>query len=83
MPTGGSQSIFLRRQVAEGHVRTALIVVSPPSFDQLARLGEFFIGWLFDEGNSGDVFDHRLLARLADMNIDLSFDVYADEPSDQ
>jgi hypothetical protein len=37
---------------------------------------EFFIGWFFDKGNSGDVFDHKLLARLAEFGIDLSLDVY-------
>jgi hypothetical protein len=36
---------------------------------------ELFIGWYF-ESNSGDVFDCDLLARLADMKIDLSLDVY-------
>ena len=40
---------------------------------------EFFIGWFFDD-NSGDVFDHELLARLADFKIDLSFDVYPSTP---
>lgn len=55
-------------------------------FAKIARTGgrvEFFVGWFFDEGNSGDVLDHSLLGRLSDMNIDLSFDVYGeDEPSD-
>jgi hypothetical protein len=37
---------------------------------------EFFIGWFFDEGNSGEVLGHALLRRLADFCIDLSFDVY-------
>jgi hypothetical protein len=36
---------------------------------------ELFIGWFLDE-NSGDLFDHQLLARLAALKIDLSFDVY-------
>jgi hypothetical protein len=40
---------------------------------------EFFIGWFF-LGNSGDVFDWHLMARLVDLKIDLSFDVY---PPDQ
>jgi hypothetical protein len=39
---------------------------------------EFFIGWFLD-GNSGDIFDYELLARAADLKIDLSFDVYADD----
>jgi hypothetical protein len=38
---------------------------------------EFFIGWFFPEGNSGDVLDWRLLQRLADIRITLSFDIYA------
>ena len=37
---------------------------------------ELFIGWFFDDGNSGDELGHRLLARLAEFRIDLSFDVY-------
>jgi hypothetical protein len=36
---------------------------------------EFFIGWFFD-GQSGGVFDCGLLARMADLKIDLSLDVY-------
>jgi hypothetical protein len=36
---------------------------------------ELFIGWFFD-GNSGDVLDHKLLGPLAELCIDLSFDVY-------
>ena len=43
---------------------------------------EFFVGWFFDDGNSGDVFDHALLTRLADFRIDLSLDVYPASPSD-
>ncbi len=41
---------------------------------------EFFIGWFFD-GNSGDVFDCELLARLADLKIDLSLDMYLQDDS--
>jgi hypothetical protein len=36
---------------------------------------EFFVGWYFD-GNSGDVFECGLLARMADLKINLSLDVY-------
>ena len=36
---------------------------------------EFFVGWFF-EGQSGDVFDCNLLARMADLKISLSLDVY-------
>jgi hypothetical protein len=53
-------------------------------FRGLARSGgraELFIGWFFG-GNTGDVFDHELLARLAEFKIDLSFDVYPDFDDD-
>lgn len=36
---------------------------------------EFFIGWFFKD-QSGDTLSHVLLARAADLGIDLSFDVY-------
>jgi hypothetical protein len=39
---------------------------------------EFFVGWFFD-GQSGDVLDCDLLARMADLKIDLSLDVYGPE----
>jgi hypothetical protein len=38
---------------------------------------ELFVGWFLAGGNSGDVLDGRLLERLAEMRIALSFDVYA------
>jgi hypothetical protein len=38
---------------------------------------EFFIGWFLPK-NSGDVFDWRLLQKLADLRINLSFDLYSD-----
>lgn len=37
---------------------------------------EYFIGW-FSDSNSGFVLDHDLLKKLADLNINLAFDVYA------
>jgi hypothetical protein len=40
---------------------------------------EFFVGWFF-EGNSGDIFKCGVLARMADLGIDLSLDIY---PPDQ
>jgi hypothetical protein len=40
---------------------------------------EFFVGWFF-EGQSGDVLDCDLLARMADLKIGLSLDVYQPEP---
>jgi hypothetical protein len=36
---------------------------------------EIFIGWLL-EGNDGFVLDNALMARFAELGIDLSFDVY-------
>lgn len=36
---------------------------------------ELFIGWFFED-QSGDTFDYRLLARAADLGVDLSFDIY-------
>jgi Domain of unknown function (DUF4279) len=36
---------------------------------------EFFVGWFFNR-QSGDTFDCDLMARMADLKIDLSFDVY-------
>jgi hypothetical protein len=41
---------------------------------------ELFIGW-FCEGQSGEVFNHDLLARVAELNIDLSLDVYPPDGS--
>jgi hypothetical protein len=37
---------------------------------------EFFVGWFFDGRGGGEVFRCDLLARLADLKIDLSLDVY-------
>jgi hypothetical protein len=37
---------------------------------------EIFVGWFFPGGNSGDVLGHKLLGRLADLSMDLSFDIY-------
>lgn len=36
---------------------------------------EFFVGWFF-KSNSGDVLEHTLLEKLADLQIDLSLDIY-------
>ena len=52
-------------------------------FHELRRSGgnvEFFIGWFFNQ-NSGDVLGFDLLSKLAELKIDLAFDVYnsADE----
>jgi len=40
---------------------------------------EYFIGWFANGLNVGETFDSELLKRLADLKIDLSFDVYGDE----
>jgi Domain of unknown function (DUF4279) len=45
-------------------------------------LAEFFIGWFFDS-QSGDTLPYDLLARAADLGIDLSFDVYPLPPSSE
>jgi hypothetical protein len=39
---------------------------------------EFFIGW-FTENNSGEIFDYRLMQKLAELKIDLALDVYGGE----
>lgn len=57
------------------------IAVGSSLFTTIAQTGgrvELFVGWFFDEGNSGDLFGHSLLGRLASMNVDLSFDVYGE-----
>lgn len=42
---------------------------------------ELFVGWFFDEGNSGDELPASLLSDLGRLGLDLSFDVYpADAP---
>jgi hypothetical protein len=38
---------------------------------------EFFVGW-FGDKNFGDTFPHATLALLAQLQVDLSFDVYPD-----
>ncbi|MFI4973514.1 MAG: DUF4279 domain-containing protein [Caulobacterales bacterium] len=49
-------------------------------FAQTGGRSELFVGWFFDDGNSGDVLGHDLLGRLADFRLDLSFDVYPASP---
>jgi hypothetical protein len=36
-----------------------------------------FVGWFLKTGNSGDILDWRLLARLAELRLNLELDVYA------
>jgi len=49
--------------------------------EDLARLRvegatiELFVGW-FCDGNTGDVLDCALMARMAELNLDLSLDFY-------
>jgi hypothetical protein len=62
-------------QIAE-----ALELLTPykKSLDRLVTSGghlEFFVGWFLD-GNSGDILEHQLLGRLAEMQISLSLDIY-------
>lgn len=75
---------------AEQHLPSALaialdlVAAGSSLFGEIAATGgstEFFIGWFFYDGNSGDVLDHRLLARLASMSINLSFDVHGETTS--
>lgn len=40
---------------------------------------EYFIGWYTDGRNTGETFNSDLLKRLADLGIDLAFDVYGAE----
>jgi hypothetical protein len=42
---------------------------------------EYFVGW-FSGPNSGEVFDHRLLGKIANLQIDLSFDIYTTSPEE-
>lgn len=44
---------------------------------------ELFVGWFFDDQNAGDVFGCDLLARMTDLKIDLSLDVYGPDPLPQ
>ena len=65
-------------QIAE-----ALQLLSPykDALNQIVISGgrlEFFVGWFLD-GNSGDVLEYQLLDQLAEMQISLSFDIYARE----
>ena len=49
--------------------------------DRLAASGgrsELFVGWFFDQGNSGDVLGFEFLGRLAALKLDVSFDVYSE-----
>jgi len=38
---------------------------------------EFFVGW-FLRSEAGETFSHLILAKMADLGIDLSFDNYHD-----
>jgi Domain of unknown function (DUF4279) len=40
---------------------------------------ELFIGWFLGQ-QAGDVLESALLARMADLNVDLAFDVYPGDP---
>ncbi len=47
------------------------------SYVESGGKAEFFIGWFLEQTNSGDVLDHALFALLADLKINLHFDIYA------
>jgi hypothetical protein len=64
-------------QVAIGEV-VDWLELSRSFFEKVHSEGgtaEFFVGWFF-EGQSGGVFDCGLLARMADLKINLSLDLY-------
>jgi hypothetical protein len=42
--------------------------------DERGRV-EFYVGWFID-GNRGDEFDAALLAKLSELGVDLSLDIY-------
>ena len=75
---GNSKQIKLRDALANAVAVTQLDPHTKFFVDFAACGGksEFFIFWFFDEGNSGDVLDWRLLERLARLRMDLSFDIY-------
>jgi hypothetical protein len=91
--TGVNSETYWTTRVAEGDSSSAVLSVvllglvadlarHRMFFERLRREGasiELFVGWYFG-GNSGDIFGFDLLAKLADLKIDLSLDVY---PSDQ
>jgi hypothetical protein len=49
--------------------------MTPPT-GALSQSTEYFIRWYTDGRNTGETFDSDLLKRLADLRIDLAFDVY-------
>jgi len=38
---------------------------------------EFFVGWFFNCGNTGEEFSSALLGRMAELGINLSLDIYS------
>ena len=44
---------------------------------------EFFVGWFMAGGNSGDLFEPGLLARLGALGVGLSLDIYAGADEEQ
>ena len=38
---------------------------------------EFYVGWHFYRGNTGEEFDSDLLGRMAELGIDLGLDIYS------
>lgn len=80
-----SESFWMKKfDVRESTLRWAIVKALtlaesvPNATRQLASGGgrvEFFIGWFIDK-NTDDVLPFDLLKKLADLQIDLSFDVY-------
>ena len=70
-------NVFLQNIISELSARQRFL-------EKLVLTGgtvELFIGW-FLGSNSGETFDWRLLEKLGDLRINLSFDFYSKEDSD-
>jgi hypothetical protein len=78
MPIEGASSEATDLSEALGQILTQLSERRAffADFADSGGRAELLVGWFFDEGNSGDVLPHELLARLAELRIDLSLDVY-------
>ena len=74
---GDSKQLHLCAAIADAARSLAPHTAFLVEFAESGGKSEFFIGWFFDEGNSGDVLDWRLLESLAQLRVDLSFDVYS------
>ena len=72
--TGGGAGLteLLEAQLAELETRKAFLA----EFCSTGGRIEYFVGWFTDKKNTGEVFDWRLLSRLAALQISLSMDIY-------